>query len=265
MKIFDVTWPYFKTFVAEKGLQIQYVQAADRYHVLAFDEYYGIQVDLMFGVDADTLEFVADYLPTANSKLRYATNRYGEQIVVAEKGNDEFDTIITHDWTKTASWVNGPTNSLWEIAPSSTSKYLSIAKAELQFCHDVQVVTADPPREFYFDVWVGNPLFNPGETPTADDPTFVPGVSTGNPLRFLYKRYVYKSVTDVFSYGNEHFTMDVPVDGMPAGITTVQFNYDQRLELRGDQYAVLRFSTKDHLAMPGSFMTISLVVSEYDI
>ena len=81
MKIFDVTWTYFKNFVASKSLLVQYVEGADRYYVLAFDEYYGIQCDLMFGSEADTVDFETNYKTSANATLGFKRDADGAQVV----------------------------------------------------------------------------------------------------------------------------------------------------------------------------------------
>jgi len=261
MRIFDVTWLKFKEFVLGKNLDVQFVEASDRYHVLAFDEYFGVQCDLMFGLGEETVDFETNFKTTANKKLTYARDRNGNQIVVTEKGAEEFATIITHDWTDSATWQS-PGSSVWKIGPSATNKKLIIPKSEVQFTHDVKMASLVTPGEFYFDVWAFNPLFNPGQAPTAESPNFVPGVSEGNPLRVLAQRTVFTSIRDVFNYGNAHYTMNANVDDLQSGVTTVQFNYDQKIVLHGSFGMEIRFSTKDNLQFDGSFFTVSLIARE---
>lgn len=185
----------------------------------------------------------------------------GRQEVSIDKGSHSFDTIISHDWTDSSTWP-ATDNSVWIVQPSAPDKILLLTKSEVQFTHDVKIASQTVPGSMYFDIWVYNPLVDTGQTIDADDPSFVPGVSTGNPLRFLYKRYEYTSIKDVFNFGNEHFTMPSAVDGMSAGITTVQFNYEQHVELRGDQGSQIRFSLKDDLPLDGGFCTVSVVIRE---
>lgn len=81
MRIFDVEWTYFKQFVADKSLLVQYIQGVDRYHILAFDEFYGIQCDLMMDSGADTVDFETNYKNEANKSLGYKRDADGAQIV----------------------------------------------------------------------------------------------------------------------------------------------------------------------------------------
>jgi hypothetical protein len=197
--------------------------------------------------------------------------------IVTDKGSESFDTLISHDWADDTTWPSVD-NSEWIVEPSAVTKQIKMVKSEVQFSHDVQLATQITPGGFYFDIWVYNPLFNDQLTIDADDPTFVPWIyhpsyvkgnspiapSIGNPLRFLYKRTIFYGIRDVFNYGNDHFTMDATVDGVPS-VTTVKFNYDQSIILRGDQGMQVRFSLKDHAKMGGTFVTVSVVVREEDI
>lgn len=203
-----------------------------------------------------------------NQAINYLKNNIPPSVkitntVITDKGESSFDTIITHDWTDNTTWT-ATDDSLWQIEPSASTKQVEVTKAELQFTHDVKVASLTTPTELYFDIWVYNPLYDSGQSTGADDPTFVPGVSSGNPLRFLHKRTVFASLRDVFNYGNEHFTMPNAVDGETSGVTTVQFNYDQKIVLRGSQGAQLRLSTKNDIAMDGGFCTVSFVIREVD-
>lgn len=187
--------------------------------------------------------------------------------VEIDKGSHSFDTVVSHNWIDNTTWP-ATDDSVWLTEPSASTKQLTIPKAEVQFTHDVEMASLTTPGEFYFDIWVYNPLFDTGQSPTADDPSFIPGVSSGNPLRFLYKRTAFGSIKDVFDFGNDHYTMPAAVDGLPSGVTTVRFDYDQKIILRGDQGAQIRFSTKDDLPLgggTGAFCTVSLVIREDDI
>lgn len=183
--------------------------------------------------------------------------------VAIDKGTQDFDTLISHDWTDNTTWP-ATNDSVWMFEASATTKQIKMVKSEVQFSHDVKLGTQTTPGELYFDIWVYNPLYDSQQATDPDDPTFVPGVSSGNPLRFLFKRTVFASIRDVFNYGNDHFTMNATVDGVPS-ITTVKFNYDQAIVLRGDQGAQVRFSLKSDAPMDGTYCTVSVVLREEDI
>jgi len=178
---------------------------------------------------------------------------------VSNKGNGDFETYLTHDFTDTSSWP-AVDDSVFVLEPPASTIY-RLDKAEVQFTHDIAMSGV---TELYFDVWAYNPLVDLGSAIDADDPTFVPGVSSGNPLRFLVERQTYKSIKDVLNKGNEHFTIPYALDGMSHGMTTVQFNYPKWIELKSSQGAQVRVSTKDDDKMNGEFCTISFLVSKID-
>lgn len=176
--------------------------------------------------------------------------------VITDKGTDFFETLISHNFTDTASWP-AVDNSCHVFEPSPGQQML-IPKAEVQFSHDVTLATSNPVTEMYFDTWVYNPLVDLGSPIDPDDETFVPGVSPGNPLRFLYERKTFAGLKDVFDLGNDHYTMTATVDGIP-GVTTVRFDYDQLLVLKSSQGAQIRVCLKGNVAMGGNFCTVSIV------
>lgn len=171
---------------------------------------------------------------------------------VNEKGVGSFETMLTHDLTGTPQ--------TFILAPGSGEIY-RLEKAEVQFTKDVKMASATNPTQLYFDVWVYNPLVDLGSPIDPDDDTFIPGVSSGNPLRFLYERQIYTSIKDVFNKGNDHFHALHPYDGMVHEISTVQFNYPKWIELKSSLGAQIRVSTKDDLPLEGEFCTISFLVS----
>lgn len=178
--------------------------------------------------------------------------------VVVDKGKKTFETYISHNFCDNTSWAS---NSTFVFKPAS-GNVMDIPKAEVQFSHDVALASQTTPGEMYFDTWVYNPLFNPQNPQDPDDESFVPGVSSGNPLHFLYERKVFKGLKDVFDLGNDHYTMNANVDGIP-GVTTVRFDYDQLFVLKSSQGAEIRVSLKDDQPMDGNFCTVSLVAREY--
>ena len=169
------------------------------------------------------------------------------------KGNGDFETFISHDFTDDAS--------TYTLEPSSATIY-RLEKAEVQFSHDIKLAGKTPtPAVMHFDVWAYNPLFDAGQTPTAEDPTFVPGVSSGNPLRFLVERQTYNSIRDVLNKGNAHYTIPYALDDMSNGMSTVQFNYPKWIELKSSQGAQIRVEIENG-PMGGEFCTVSFLVSK---
>lgn len=196
------------------------------------------------------------------------TGDKNQDFIRVDKNNQSFNTVISHNYCDNSTWPS-VTDSQWIVEPSAVTKFLELSRAEIQFTHDIKFKSSTTPKEFYYDVWLYNPLFDDQLTVDADDPTFVPGVSSGNPLRFLYKRYIYKSLMDVFNYGNNHYSMPFSVDGLASGVTTIQFNYDQIIVLDGSQGTQIRFSIEDNVQMESgageSFFTISTVIREHDL
>lgn len=227
-------------------------------------------------IKSETLDQICQSLYTTDFDAQSTKSSYSEvsqiefsttQKVYVDKGTHSFDTVVSHNWIDNTTWPS-TSDSEWIVEPSAMTKVMYVPKAEVQFTHDVKLKSATTPGELYFDIWVFNPLFDSGQTVDADDDTFIPGVSSGNPLRFLYKRNSFKSLKEVFDFGNDHYSMNAVVDGLPSGVTTVRFDYDQKIELRGDQGAQIRFSLKDDSPMEGgtnSFCTVSLVIREDDL
>lgn len=255
----NVNWSELKTLIDAGTVSYRHIELSTKYIISAWDEDFKLQC-LIYKNSDDATAYEATYKSVGENQVAYSKGIP----VIADKGNQSFDTYITHDWTDNTSW-SATNDSEWILEPSATTKMLIVVKSEVQFSHDVQLGSQTIPGEFYFDIWAYNPLVDLSIAIDPDDPTFVPGVSSGNPLRFLYKRSIFYSIRDVFNYGNSHFTMDKNVDGIISGVTTVQFNYDQNLELDGSQGMQLRFSLKDDNAMAGDFCTVSIVGREQDL
>lgn len=214
---------------------------------------------------AKTLDQICDDLYSdtfANKSTKHSM--HSTEKVEIDKGREDFDTLISHNFCDKDDWAD-ENNSCWVVEASGTDKRALVSKTEVQFTHDVKLAAATPKGEFYCEFWAFNPLVDLGQTIDPDDRSFVPGVSTGNPLRFMVRQYVYKSIRDVFNYGNDHYTMPVAVDDLTTGLTTVQFNYDKIVELDGDKGIQMRFCMKDDEEMVGQFATVSVVVREEEL
>jgi len=258
---FDISWDEMKSKIDEGNIYYHHLLNG-RYEVYSYREPFTYRC--RFRSKAEISDFEDNYLSGSNKTRKHSV--YAENPLVFDKGVYQFDTIISHDWTNKHSWPSTD-NSLWVIEPQSQTKQVRLVKSEVQFSHDVILGAKVPtPGEFYFDLWFYNPAFDPGSAVTPDNPLYVPGETPGeNPLRFLYKRTVFGSIRQVFDFGNDHYTMMASVDGINAGVTTVRFNYDQTILLRGDLGAQIRFSLKDHSPMLGDYCTVSVVIREEDI
>jgi hypothetical protein len=158
--------------------------------------------------------------------------------VVTDEG--DFDTFITHDLTDNTTWP-GADNSTYVLSPAA-GKTLYIKKAEVQFTDDAKMSTASTPTELYFDTYM--------YYPPAD-------------AVVLVRRITYKSIRDVYNYGNAHYE-STACDGLTGKIITVQFNYPKRIPIISSQQMRVEISLKDHQPLEGQFTTISFVTDTED-
>lgn len=124
------------------------------------------------------------------------------------------------------------TTSTWKLTPEAGQKIV-IEHAELDFSVDVQMATV------HFDMWVANPLFDPQSPTDPDDETFVPGVSSGNPFRFLYSRVTYKNYKDIQKIANE-VQVCPALHGQTADVLRAVFDYGKAIPLRDSIKGELR-------------------------
>ena len=198
---------------------------------------------------------VSEAEPAQTVQLSNLTaNAHIPKVAVYEAEGD-FSSVVSHNFSDNTTWP-ALDNSTFILEPDAGDR-MFLKKAEVQFMHDIQL---NGVSELYFDVWVYNPLVDLGSPIDADDDTFVPGVSSGNPLRFLYERKVYTSILDVLNIGNAHYTME-PVDGFTHSLTTVQFNYPRAIPLLSSQGGQVRCSSKDNVELGGTFCTITFSTS----
>lgn len=263
MKGFQVDWNEFKAFVNDRNLSIQWLDWRGKYWMKAFDGAFELEC-VVDKVDtpadgSDQKDFEDNYKANGNKKLEAKNPTDAAMQVAIVEAEGSSNTLITHDWADNTTWMNGTGDSTWVLEPQQ-NQILFLKKAEVQFSHDVVL---NGQTKLRFDTWVYNPLFDPQQPIDPDDDTFVPGVSQGNPLRFLYDRSEYTSIKDVLNYGNDHFTMPA-VDGMANSITTVQFNYARAIVLKHSQGAQIRINLENNTPMLGEFCTISLIVREED-
>ena len=151
---------------------------------------------------------------------------------------------VTADYSKAET-------STWILQPGAGEKW-KIEHAELDFTVDVAI------SKVHFDVWAYNPLFDAGQSPTAESPTWQPGDS-GNPLRFLYQRVTYKNYKDILKIAN---TVEViePLPGIANRTLRAVFDYGRSIDLSDAQGMQLRVSIGNETAFIGEWGSITFYI-----
>jgi hypothetical protein len=164
----------------------------------------------------------------------------GTPKVVTTKPTGNFDTIITANFCDNTTWVNGPTDSSWEMVPDA-GKVINVDRAEAQFEHDIQI----SPNEIYLDyhAWVA-----PATT-------------------MMVQRITFTRVQDLFALGNSHYHAPA-LPECPNGLSTILFNYANKLRFYGSeslgQLYKLVISTSNNNEITGSYATIGFVTEVVD-
>lgn len=140
------------------------------------------------------------------------------------------------------------TDSLFILEPA-TDKVLILEHAELNFCKDCFVTVP-----INFEVWVGNPSFNP-KLPQ----------SVSNPLRVLYKRKKYKNEKDLINAGNLGQGYIPKWGNLTGDVVIFPFNYITLQKLKSSQLAQLRLSLDpdsngDPIPLAGTYSTASFYI-----
>lgn len=154
----------------------------------------------------------------------------GVPFLATKKPDGNSVTHISHNFCDSNDWPS-PTASFWEVKPPSGEVW-KLLKAEVQFTHDVQISQLATPNEVIMDVMAGGQSVD---------------------------QKVFKSVLDVFRYGNAHYSMDQTVDGVP-GVTTVVFDYADAIVLDSSLGMSMQFELKDQTELGGTHCSISIVV-----
>lgn len=148
------------------------------------------------------------------------------------------------------------TDSVYIYEPKP-GKILVLEHPELNFSKDCFInVHID------FEVWVGNPYFDPEQPIVEYDPD-VPGLE--NCLRLPYKKKVYKNEKDLVNAANLGQGFIPQFGNLPDDVLVFPFNYVTTTNLRSTDLAQLRLSlgkNKDGEVVPltGSYGTVSFYV-----
>ena len=144
------------------------------------------------------------------------------------------------------------------IFEPTPGKNLVLEHPELNFSKDCFINT-----HIIFEVWVGNPYFNPAN-PIVDW-TATSQFGVDNFLRFPYKRKIYKNEKDLINAANLG-QGSIPQFGNLAHDTLVfPFNYVTTTTLKASDMAQLRICLKKdkdgkNIPLTGSFGTVSFYV-----
>jgi len=148
--------------------------------------------------------------------------------------------------------------STWILEPDS-GKEIGLEHSEIQFTKDCTVTTP-----VAFEVWAYNPLFNPGLAIDPDDKTFIPGVSSGNPLRFMFKYEKYHNIKDIINTANLGQGSIPALSGLTNDILVFPFNYVTEIKLKSSEGAQLRITLYENTAFTGEWATATFYCTSED-
>lgn len=148
--------------------------------------------------------------------------------------------------------------STWTLEPDA-GKAIRLEHSEIQFTKDCTVSTP-----VAFEVWVYNPLVDLQSPIDPDDKTFIPGVSSGNPLRFLYKYEKYHNIKDIINTANLGQGFIPALSGLTNDVLVFPFNYVTEIQLLSSQGAQLRITLDSNTAFSGEWATATFYCGSED-
>lgn len=232
-----VSWDVFKNLVNLKKVSIVENQLDRKYLLVISDGQLSFCTELSLDAnDVKTADYIANFQSGAlqNSNL---SQSFQIPIVATRKEERDFNTIVSHNFCDNATWVNGTTDSSWEIQPN-TGKRLALSRSEIQFKHDLDLTNNQVKLDYY--AWVGA-----GQQAVVQTITF-------------------NTVENIFELGNAHYE-----SSLFNGLTTVQFNQEYQLVLYGSEtvgeLSRVHVYSDQHNEVTGSYVTASFVTEERDI
>lgn len=144
------------------------------------------------------------------------------------------------------------------IFEPTPGKVLVLEHPELNFSKDSFINT-----HIIFEVWVGNPYFNPANPIVDWTPTSQFGVD--NFLRFPYKKKIYKNEKDLINAANLGQGYIPKFGNLVTDVLVFPFNYVTTTSLKSSDLAQLRLYLKKdkdgkNIPLTGSFGTVSFYV-----
>ena len=235
-------WLSYADFISmknNKSLAIQEQVVDHGYDLFIFDGPMGYKTE---AGGADKTDYETNYRSGANQKL-VITDVEGIPKAAVEKPVRDFNTVVTHNFADTSTWVVSPTDSTWQLKPSSGVNY-QIVKSECQFEHDIVLNSTN---ELYFNYYVWHPAH-----PTD---------------AILGLTITFDHIRRLFELGNQHYHCPAIRTQISSGLTTIEFSYPSKLLLLGDrpaspigELAYIEIQTKGHNSLGGSYATVGFVV-----
>ena len=241
----ELKWEELKYLINNKAsFSLQHVSLDKYYKVFLIDgsfQAFSTLIKTPSGEtkSADEVDFENNYMPLSNKSLEQRDSS-GSVVFGTDKPSGDFSTVVTHNFCNNTTWVNGTTDSTWEMIPAN-GKILTVDKAEVQFQHDVSI----SPTELYLEyhAWVA-----PATTMAVQTITF-------------------KNMLDIFELGNDHYHAP-SLPEVTGGLSTVVFNYASKLRFYGSEKLgslyKLVIKTKNNDQITGSYATVGLVTEEID-
>ena len=178
-------------------------------------------IDLTHGKVTDEDDFSSSYVPVIYDDDVALTE--GQDFTVDYlNGKVTFDANYTVNGTITADFSKA-TDSVYKLIPTA-GKVLILEHAELNASKDCTINVA-----IAFEIWVGNPYFNPANP-----------ISETNPLQVLYKKKTYKNEKDIINACNKGHGSIPQWGNLQNEVLVFPFEYVTLQPLRSSQLAELR-------------------------
>ena len=215
-------------------------------------------IDLTHGRKTDEDEVSAPYL----FKLTDDGNELIEDMdYVVDYENGKF--TIDNDYTVLGDLLvdyHKADGSSFTFEPTP-NKILILEHPELNFSSDCFINT-----HISFEVWVGNPYFDPEQPIEEYDPE-VPGLE--NCIRLPYKTKIYKNEKDLINAANLGQGYIPAFGNLGVDILVFPFNYVTTISLKSSDLAQLRVRLKkdsdgNNIPLTGSYGTVSFYVISTD-
>lgn len=118
-----VDWTVFKTEVANRKLDIQYIDDGTRYHLVAKDDWFLLETDLHKTPSdtTDLLDFETNFKTVANAPILSKKNTPDQHAlrVATYRPEGSSATKVSHDWTNPTTWYGDSVEKTGETLTTS--------------------------------------------------------------------------------------------------------------------------------------------------